>query len=74
MTLYTKALAYGLQIDNWQSDLYIKYSPKAKSIIEQFATKEEMANLRQFVGTDKEIWLEIPFAYDPYWTTKEGKK
>lgn len=63
-SLYEQLVAAGCEIDNHESDLYVKATPEALAIIKTF----EFRNVTRFRNQiDGEIWLDCPFAYDPFW-------
>lgn len=67
MTLYEHLVAAGCEIDSHYSDLYVKATPHALAIIEQFGGKPPHGRtsfLHQVAG---ERWIDIPFAYKPFW-------
>jgi len=64
--LYYLLLEAGCELDNHESDLYIKVSPESTRIIDQ-------SNLKFTTFFSKrEKWYEIPFMYEPYWEAKRG--
>jgi len=69
MSLYERLKNAGADIDNHYSDLYVKKTPKVDNIIKQakkdglvFDTGSYFRN-----NIDNELWIDIPFMYDPYW-------
>ena len=53
-----------------ESDLYVEDSRIARHILGQYPT--ERANSRTFVSKiDGNLWIDIPFAYDPWWHPKK---
>ena len=69
MTLYEELTAAGCLIDHHQSDLYVKCSDKAETIILYHCLLPN-SNLTysQFCSNiDGSLWYDIPFAYDPFW-------
>jgi hypothetical protein len=65
-SLYDKLKAAGQQLDHHQSDLYVRWTPEADAIIRAHGGPEAK-NARAFTGTDGLRWIDIPFAYDPFW-------
>lgn len=65
-TIYIDAKQLGLQIDNWQSDLYILSTLEAHDLIRCHKPK----NVSYFTGNDGLPWIEIPFAFDPFWSRR----
>jgi len=71
-TLYRALVAAGIEIDHHESDLYFPATPEALAILAKFPDKEESARRFQneappHVG---ESWVDVPFAYLPYWEAK----
>jgi hypothetical protein len=67
MSVFTECLEAGLNIDYHESDLYIEDSEKAKEIL----TKNKRIDFTRFYSRlDKKWWLDVPFAYDPFWEKK----
>ena len=65
-TLFQELTAAGCEIDNHESDLFVKDSPVSRSIIRRHSDSEDKRVL--FRSTlDNEMWWDIPFAYDPFW-------
>jgi hypothetical protein len=68
MTLYEELTAAGCLIDHHQSDLYVKCSDKAETIILYHCLLPN-SNLTysQFRSNiDGSLWYDISFAYDPF--------
>jgi hypothetical protein len=53
------------EIDHHESDLYVRDTPLARTIIRQFGQ-----NSVSFQGTDGKRWIDVPFAYAPFWDKK----
>jgi len=69
-TIYQDALLAGLRLDNHCSDLYIKACPEAFALVRKHGVKTATT----FVSlVDGEVWIDVPFAYDPFWKNR-GKK
>ena len=70
MTLYEELTAAGCLIDHHESDLYVRCSEKAKTIIlyHVLLPGSVLQMPSQFRSDiDKKLWYDIPFAYDPFW-------
>lgn len=68
--VYAQLLAASAEIDNHESDLYVKATPETCRIVRQsgwYAT-----TFRSPV--DGTPWIEIPFAYTPFWTRRSEVK
>jgi hypothetical protein len=69
MTLYTDCVEAGLKIDHHESDLYIKDGYKARELV---IKNGKVKLMEEFIDNiDHEDWIEIPFAYDPWYEKKE---
>lgn len=69
MTLYQRIIEEGIEHSNYYSDLYIPSTPENRAILKEFDAPVE-SFLNNETGTR---WLDIPFAYDPYWESKIGR-
>jgi len=56
----------GIQVDSHESDLYVKDTPEARKILKNFNLKSKPFRSQ----IDKEMWLDVPFAYTPFWQKK----
>jgi len=63
--IYEQCVAAGLEIDHHESDLYIKDCPAARDLL----GKNEQ-NFDEFEDSKDIKWLEVPFAYQPFWDKK----
>jgi hypothetical protein len=72
MSLYSELLAAGLKLDSYRSDLYVRDCFDARQILERFPI--EKSNARRFVSNlDGLLWIEVPFAYVPWWELRGMK-
>ena len=73
MTLLYEAIKAALpeeDIGNHESDLYPKATPEALAIL----AEQEIHGVSFFKHTvTHETWVEVPFAYDPWWEAKAKK-
>lgn len=75
MTLYQRILSAGIQHDHHESDLYVPDTPEVRRIIDETKhhTQRVFPSFINHIHPGKgEVWLDIPFAYDPWW--EERKK
>jgi hypothetical protein len=72
-SLYDKLKAAGQQLDHHESDLYVKWTAEANAIIRAHGGPEA-ANARSFTGQDGERWIDIPFAYTPWWKKRQQQR
>lgn len=67
MTLYEQLHAAGCQIDSHASDLYVMSTPRAREIVRASGWQRSF-----FVSDiDGKVWIEVPFAFDPWWHARE---
>ena len=76
-SLYADCLALALRIDNHESDLYIEDTPSARKLVafhgyavKPFVSKRPGPSAEPF-KTGGESWLDVPFAYLPFWSGKK---
>ena len=71
--LYDDLLEANCEMDNHESDLYVKDTQQARDIIQPHQQTGEAKTVTRFISSrDKSIWLEIPFAYLLWWRRKVG--
>jgi hypothetical protein len=69
MQLYDELVKSGIELDHHESDLYVLDTPAAREVLQAYAAKG--AAFRWFKSEiDKRMWIEIPFAFDPWWSAK----
>lgn len=66
MTLYQKLVAAGCRIDSHESDLYTPDTPEARAIV----TAEGFHFVTFIHQTERTSWLDVAFAYEPWWTAR----
>ncbi len=67
--IYDEMKALGVEMANHESDLYVKDSPEVRALLAKYPTHER--NVRRFIhSTTNAIWIDIPFAYAPFWRDK----
>jgi hypothetical protein len=68
-TIYQDAKAAGIPIANHYSDLYLKNCEETRQLL-----KKHGQRARTFVNqVEGGIWVDVPFAFDPYWEAKQAK-
>jgi len=68
MSIYELLKTANATIDHYASDLYVKQTPETLQIIQNWAqTDKENRKFSVCFIAEEQVWLEIPFAYDPYW-------
>jgi len=66
---YTLALEMGLEIDSHESDLYVEFNQELLDSVHP----DQRTNATRFTSNGK-LWLDFPFAYDPWWGRKTNEK
>jgi hypothetical protein len=77
MTIYQDMKAANIPIDNHESDLYVRDCKKARDILAEHDKRGKRVcivdgwNVSKFYNQiDGEPWLDIPFAYDPFYDNR----
>jgi hypothetical protein len=73
-TIYERAVSAGIKygrgndcgMDSHGSDLYLKDTPQAREIVAAWQNESGRDGFVTYFRNDGVQWLEIPFAYDPY--------
>lgn len=66
--LYDDLVKIGAEIENHESDLYVKDSAAVREVL---ARHKKQGKLHEGTFLSKgERWLEVPFAYSPFWRRK----
>ena len=67
MTLYEELKRAGVRMSNYRSDLYFEDTETTREILGRHGkTHSRFSN-----QVENETWIEVPFAYDPYWEAKQ---
>ena len=68
-SIYKRLRDAGCALDHHESDLYVRDSETARRIIREVNAVPSLGKWRAepFMGSDGHRWLDIPFAYDPWW-------
>ena len=61
-----KSLVPASFIDHHESDLYVRDTPAVRLVIRQFGLNSSGFTSK----VDGQRWLDVPFAYEPFWTKK----
>ena len=64
MSLYTDLIQAGVEVGNWQSDLYAPVNETVKEIMKSYP-KQPHSTFKS--NTDGKLWYDFAFAYDPFW-------
>lgn len=72
-TLYADLIAANCKTDNHESDLYVEATPEALAILAAHKVRS-YAFTNQAPDGPGGVWLEIPFAFAPFWekTIRDG--
>ena len=63
--LWEHIKTHGIEHGCHASDLYIPVNDETRALIKAYDFK---CNVTMFVSnTDKKLWYDIPFAYQPFW-------
>ena len=75
MQLYDELKAAGIQIDSYESDLYFPATPQALAILDKYPLQKAYAERfrNQAPPNVGDIWIDVPFAYLPFWSRKLKK-
>lgn len=76
MTLYDELVAAGIPVSNHESDLYFKATPEALNLLKKYPT--ELSNAVSFINQAAphkgERWIDVPFAFTPWWEARRKSK
>ena len=61
-----KRLVPASYLDHHESDLYVRDTPIARLVIRQFGRESSGFTSK----VDGQRWLDVPFAYEPFWNKK----
>jgi len=67
--LYDELVEADIPTDSHESDLYVLDVPAARKILEKYPTHRKNAT-RFKDRRDGKIWIDVPFAYAPFWRKK----
>jgi len=71
-TLFQRIVLAGVEFDHHESDLYIENTSTAMEILKEFPLNKQ--NARDFISRiDGEAWIDVPFAYEPFWIQRCGR-
>jgi len=69
MSIYEEMKAAGVEIDNHSSDLLVPSNAITRGIVARYEYKGNVQGFKSAI--DGTQWLEIPFAFDPFWSDAE---
>ena len=67
-TLYKELAAAGHEIGSHESDLYVRDTVEVRAILKAFPV--DNANAKRFYDPQGKPWIDVPFAFEPYWQKK----
>ena len=74
MSLYTDIVAAGVPYDHHESDLYIPMTDQTNELV-AYHLERGLAKPTLFRNNkDHTQWIDIPFAYDPYWKSRAKRE
>ncbi len=72
-TLFQKIALAGIEFDHHESDLYLKDCPEAREILEEFPLNKKNARAFRSEIEPHDMYLDVPFAYEPFWIRRCGR-
>lgn len=66
---YAELLAMGAELDHHESDLYAKLTPEVLALVKDTRWSYEVFTSQ----IDRKQWIDIAFAYLPYWEAKQRR-
>lgn len=70
MTLFEELKAANVETSSYRSDLYFEDTEASRAILAEHAMLEKQSS-RFRNQVNGETWIEVPFAFDPYWESKK---
>ena len=72
MYLYDEIKTAGIPTDNHESDLYFPITEQSTEILARYPLEKSNASrfINQVAGG---WWYDVPFAFIPFWTARQGK-
>jgi hypothetical protein len=73
MSLYSELSELGVEMNSHHSDLHIEDTPEVRSILEKYPL--ERRNSKPFKSAlDGSLWIDVPFAFLPFWEAAENHR
>lgn len=80
-SFYRMCVDAGATIGNHESDLQVRWTPEVQRLIDAYnARSAYRLNVKQFLSQRPDeagqLWIEVPFGYEPWWKEREeaGKR
>jgi hypothetical protein len=70
LSIHAKLVKANQPIDNHHSDLYTPVNSTTERIVRKYQHRRNVETFRNTI--DGGIWYDIPFAFDPYWSSRNG--
>ena len=70
--VYYALLETGAKTDHHESDLYIEDTPAVREVLKKYKLDRQAQPFKD--NTDGTPWLDVPFAYLPFWFKKNGSR
>jgi len=72
MSLYQELKAAGVPMANHESDLYVPDTEQVRAILDKYPVSK--SNARRFTNqVEGGTWIDIPFAFEPWWERRTAK-
>ena len=65
-----KGLVPASYLDHHESDLYVRDTPLVRALVRQFGLNSSYFTSK----VDNQRWIDVPFAYEPYWEKKASSR
>jgi uncharacterized membrane protein len=66
--IYDVLREQGAKLDSHESDLYVKFTPETREIVNAYYHRGDICEASTFRDQiDGAIWYAVPFAYKPFW-------
>lgn len=72
LSLYETLTAAKIPTDHHESDLQFLSTDRSLAILAEFPLEHGQA-IRFRSQIDKQLWVEVPFAYTPFWDNREKR-
>ena len=74
-SLYQRLVEAGVEVSNWQSDLYFPMTDQTEAIVKQAREDGAYAGRPQpfMNAVTKTLWYDAPFQFDPFWEKRRSR-
>lgn len=75
-SLYEALILAGIEVENHESNLYFPRTEQTLAILKQFPLQKANAETftNQATPHKGEAWIDVPFAYKPFWDKVNERK